>query len=214
MQDHQQGWSDDYLLPSTFFFSCRTKDSTSTHSRINSETKEQLVRFFTFRTLVNALFVPQALYTKLFFVLGILWGSEGIHAIIHKKEDCQNSPWDVFFRAIDSLNILRGFFIFLIFICKRTVWTKITRYYKQKSGQSARGRLNKQNQVNICCVSLLLSILLCPGHHELHDPVQHDQQADQPWQRHLNHQDLLSTVLRWGRSRWDQGSSGGEADSI
>ena len=86
---------------------------------------------------------------KLFFVLGILWGSEGIHAIIHKKEDCQNSPLDVFFRAIDSLNILRGFFIFLIFICKRTVWTKITRYYKQKSGQSARARLNKTNQVHI-----------------------------------------------------------------
>jgi hypothetical protein len=150
MQDHQQGWSDDYLLPSTFFYSLRTKDSTSTHSRINSETKEQLVSFCTFMTLVNALFVPQALYTKLFFVLGILWGCEGIHAIIHnEKENCQNSPLDVFFRAIDSLNILRGFFIFLIFICKRTVWTKITRYYKQKSGQSARARLNKQKQVYI-----------------------------------------------------------------
>ena len=87
---------------------------------------------------------------KLFFVLGILWGSEGIHAIIHnEKENCQNSPLDVFFRAIDSLNILRGFFIFLIFICKRTVWTKITRYYRQKSGQSARARLNRTNQVHI-----------------------------------------------------------------
>ena len=87
---------------------------------------------------------------KLFFVLGILWGCEGIHAIIHnEKENCQSSSLDVFFRAIDSLNILRGFFIFLIFICKRTVWTKITRYYKQKSGQSARARLNKTNQVHI-----------------------------------------------------------------
>ena len=143
MQDHQQGWSDDHLLPSTFLYSCRTKYSTSSHSRINSETKEQLVSSCTFRTLVNALFHLQALYMKLFFVLGILWGCEGIHAIIHNDQECQNSSLEVFFRAIDSLNILRGFFIFLIFICKRTVWTKITRYYRQKSS------LNKQNQVNI-----------------------------------------------------------------
>ena len=104
--------------------------------------------------------VSQALYMKLFFVLGILWGCEGIHAIIHNGQDCQNSSLDFFFRAIDSLNILRGFFIFLIFICKRTVWTKITRYYKQKSGQSARGRLNKPNQVKILSGNLVVNILV------------------------------------------------------
>ena len=33
----------------------------------------------------------------------------------------------IFFRIIDSLNMLRGFFLFIIFICKKNVWTKIPR---------------------------------------------------------------------------------------
>ena len=87
---------------------------------------------------------------KLFFVLGILWVCESIHAIIHTEEDteekCQYSSVEVFFRAIDTLNFLRGVFIFIIFICKKTVWTKITRFYKQKSSRTAKARL-KENQV-------------------------------------------------------------------
>ena len=124
----------------------------------------------------------QTLYMKLFFVLGILWVVESIHSIIHnKQEKCELSSMEVevFFRVIDMLNILRGFLIFLIFICKRTVWTKMTRVYKQKSSQSARARLDKQKQVykNICCQSFSKHPDT-PGDHELHNPVQPEQQAD------------------------------------
>ena len=97
---------------------------------------------------------------KLFFVLGILWGCESIHAIIHNNETekCPLSYMEIFFRAIDSLNLLRGFFLFLIFICKKTVWNKITRYYKQKCGQSARPRLSKQTQVQFIDKLIILIV--------------------------------------------------------
>ena len=95
--------------------------------------------------------IIQALYMKLFFLLGILWSCESIHAILHndETEKCHLSSLEIFFRIIDSFNLLRGFFIFLIFICKKTVLTKMKCYYMQKSGQSAsaRGRINKQAQV-------------------------------------------------------------------
>ena len=80
----------------------------------------------------------QALCIKLFLVLGILWGCESIHFFIHryKDEECQpeNSSMEVFFRFVDFLNFCRGFFIFLIFICKRTVWIKMRIFYRNKFG--------------------------------------------------------------------------------
>ena len=33
---------------------------------------------------------------------------------------------------IDGLNLLRGFFMFLIFVCKKTVWSKVVRVIRGK----------------------------------------------------------------------------------
>ena len=39
---------------------------------------------------------------------------------------------EIFFRMIDGLNLLRGFFMFLIFVCKKTVWSKVVRVMRGK----------------------------------------------------------------------------------
>ena len=36
---------------------------------------------------------------------------------------------DIFFRIIDFCNILRGFFFFIIFVCKSSIWEKIRHYW-------------------------------------------------------------------------------------
>ena len=71
----------------------------------------------------------KVLYTKLFLILGILWMFSTIHYIVHSNHPdglcgyCNNL--EVFFRVIDSLNLLRGFFMFLIFVCKENVKNKV-----------------------------------------------------------------------------------------
>ena len=71
----------------------------------------------------------QVLYTKLFLILGILWMFSTIHYILHSNHPeglCHYSNnLEVFFRVIDSLNLLRGFFMFVIFVCKENVKNKV-----------------------------------------------------------------------------------------
>ena len=73
----------------------------------------------------------QALYLKLLVVLGLLWVLEGTHALItyfdpHGDEEGTFSFY--FFKIVDTLNLLRGVFIFIIFVCKRKVWESINSY--------------------------------------------------------------------------------------
>ena len=83
----------------------------------------------------------QVLYTKLFLILGILWIIESVHFIIHNHygQPCQEYSFiGVFFRIIDSFNMLRGFFLFIIFILKKNVWKKIKSFankMKQKDNR-------------------------------------------------------------------------------
>ena len=71
----------------------------------------------------------KVLYTKLFLILGILWMFSTIHYIVHSNHPdglCgYSNNLEVFFRVIDSLNLLRGFFMFLIFVCKENVKNKV-----------------------------------------------------------------------------------------
>lgn len=72
-----------------------------------------------------------ALYLKLYVVLGLLWGLEGVralivHFVVQKHEDGTFTFY--FFLIVDMLNLLRGLFILLIFVCKRKVWQHITGY--------------------------------------------------------------------------------------
>ena len=74
-------------------------------------------------------FSLKVLYTKLFLILGILWMFSTIHYILHSNHPdglCSYSNnLEVFFRVIDSLNLLRGFFMFVIFVCKENVKKKV-----------------------------------------------------------------------------------------
>jgi len=72
-----------------------------------------------------------ALYVKLLVVLGLLWILEGTRALItyfddHREEEGAFSFY--FFKIVDTLNLLRGVFIFIIFVCKRKVWESINIY--------------------------------------------------------------------------------------
>ena len=73
-------------------------------SLLYSDTKEQMV-----------------LFTKLFFIMGITWISECIHIELHGDHTTMvqcNFYFEVFLRILGGLNMIRGFFIFLVFICK------------------------------------------------------------------------------------------------
>ena len=68
---------------------------------------------------------------KLLVVLGLLWILEGIRALvtyfaIHRDEEGAFSFY--FFKIVDTLNLLRGVFIFIIFVCKRKVWESFNGY--------------------------------------------------------------------------------------
>lgn len=74
----------------------------------NSDTREQLV-----------------LFTKLFLIMGLSWLSECIHIELHGDHTDMvycNFYLEVFLRVIGGLNMIRGFFIFLVFICKPKIW--------------------------------------------------------------------------------------------
>ena len=70
----------------------------------------------------------QALYVRLLVVLGLLWVLEGTHALItyfDTNGDEEGAFSFYFFKIVDILNLLRGVFIFIIFVCKGKVWESI-----------------------------------------------------------------------------------------
>ena len=86
-----------------------------------------------FHSLVR--FVFQILYMKLFLILGILWTIETVHFFVHNhyNEPCQTNKYiKIAFRVLDSCNMLRGFFFFIIFVCKQNVRIKIQRFFLLK----------------------------------------------------------------------------------
>ena len=102
-----------YLFQSTFRGTHVLKTAVNVSSNsFNNDTKEQLV-----------------LFTKLFLIMGITWLSECIHVELHgdhtNMEHC-NFHLEVFLRVLGGLNMIRGFFIFLVFICKPKIlkWTQ------------------------------------------------------------------------------------------
>jgi hypothetical protein len=68
----------------------------------------------------------QSIYSKLVFVVGILWVFEGIRAITDEYTSLQHTSLYIHVvRMFDILNLLRGLFLFVILICKRAVWESI-----------------------------------------------------------------------------------------
>ena len=60
-------------------------------------------------------------------MLGTLWLPTFLHYILHgdHSEVPKNTIIEIMFRIVDSLNILRGFFMFIILVCKKNVLRKL-----------------------------------------------------------------------------------------
>lgn len=81
------------------------------------------------------------IYIKLCLVLGIPWIFECLHYLIHWNhehlvvvlpESYCASATEIFFRICGGLNISRGVFIFIIFVCKWTIWDKLKKTFPFK----------------------------------------------------------------------------------
>ena len=61
-------------------------------------------------------------------VLGLGWIFESLHHLIHPDHNdtsvC-NSASEIFFRIVDVFNLSRGVLIFIIFVCKESVFEKL-----------------------------------------------------------------------------------------
>ena len=71
----------------------------------------------------------QVFHLKLFLILGLSWTLESVHFIIHDKLYPKFFGVYIFFRVVDSCNLLRGFFFFIIFVCNKNTWGKIKHFW-------------------------------------------------------------------------------------
>ena len=71
----------------------------------------------------------------------------------------QNDSIDTFFNVITILNALRGFFFFLIFICKKSVILKLKRHLTtSRRRRSIQTRANISSQVTPIKVIIMCNI--------------------------------------------------------
>ena len=71
------------------------------------------------------------MYTKIFLALGIPWIFESLHFLTHphiENNECFSAT-EIFFKITECLYFTRGIFIFIIFICKKTVWSRLKRIF-------------------------------------------------------------------------------------
>ena len=58
---------------------------------------------------------------------------QGVTSLFHAGLQLEeNAPLLVIYKLAEAINILRGFFIFAIFVCKRSVWRKIQLWWKSR----------------------------------------------------------------------------------
>ena len=87
------------------------------------------------------------MYGKMFLILGIPWVFEGIHFFSHQKyqHGCHPGGFsETFFRIVSIFNFSRGIFLFLIFVCKKTVWVELKKI-KWINTVSSKLNLTKEN---------------------------------------------------------------------
>ena len=68
----------------------------------------------------------------MFLALGLPWILESIHYSAHRDhgdlmENLCTEPSEIVFRILSVLYYSRGIILFLIFVCKRSVWMKLKR---------------------------------------------------------------------------------------
>ena len=63
-------------------------------------------------------------------VLGLLWSFDAVHAVINHGADFEDTSFlYYFFKGMEVLNLLRGFFMFVIFVCKKSVLVKVKTWW-------------------------------------------------------------------------------------
>ena len=85
---------------------------------------------FSFKSILTHIFsLFQAVYTKLCLALGIPWIFESIQHFANVDSLPCGSSTKIFFKITELLYFTRGIFIFIIFICKRSVWHRLKKTY-------------------------------------------------------------------------------------
>ena len=70
------------------------------------------------------------MFGKIFTIIGTLWIFSFLHYIIDKDVDTtETGVIETLFRIADGLNMLRGFFMFIILVCKKDILTKLKRKF-------------------------------------------------------------------------------------
>ena len=115
-------------------------------SESSSDVADQLVLIQTGTVRFTIPF--QALYVKIFLVVGVSWLSESFHKLSHKTVLDHQSNIETIFAIFDALNLLRGFFFFLIFICKKNVYTKMRNYLRARNPPNLDQVARRQTQVS------------------------------------------------------------------
>ena len=73
------------------------------------------------------------MFGKIFTIIGALWIVSFVHYIIHKghsEDDIRETGvTETLFRIVDGLNMLRGFFMFIILVCKKDILEKLKRKF-------------------------------------------------------------------------------------
>ena len=67
------------------------------------------------------------MFGKIFTIIGTLWIFSFLHYIIDKDHLEETGVIETLFRIADGLNMLRGFFMFIILVCKKDILTKLKR---------------------------------------------------------------------------------------
>ena len=77
------------------------------------------------------------LFVKIFTIIGTLWILSFLHYIIHKNHSEVDTTgagvMETVFRITDGLNMLRGFFMFIILVCKKDILNKLKRKFMTDS---------------------------------------------------------------------------------
>ena len=85
----------------------------------------------------------QALYSKLFLVLGLTWTFEPLNELLRSHGLCAQVCSNIGV-AVNAVNLLRGVAMFVIFVCKRSCLEKVSRFLQSKQTATPAGSMELQ----------------------------------------------------------------------
>ena len=92
---------------------------------------------------ISKLWPLQALYSKLFLVLGLTWTFEPLNELLRSQGLCAQVCSNIGV-AVNAVNLLRGVAMFVIFVCKRSCLEKVSRFLQSKQTATPAGSMELQ----------------------------------------------------------------------